>query len=180
MGYRWHNPEQMQIIDTTTGVVYDWPMTTETPEGREFIARVEAAGIGPFVLVRDLETERQNKIDAIDNRTMSLITDGFDYDIAGTRYHFGYDKTDQENFTAATLAAALSMMLSQPFVQSWRGWVGDVPHEITLDALGMVAIATYAGKTHKQGLLASGWALTNAARAAVTLEELDAIIDERQ
>lgn len=158
----------------------DWQ--AHLPEGAQEVHVLDAdeQAIYESGALRDLGEVKDAKIAEIDAKTMQAIMSGFDYDIGGVTYHFGYDKTDQENFTAATLAATLSIISQQPFVQPWRGWVGDVPHEITLNAQGMVALATFAGKTHKQGLLASGWALTNAVRTATTIAEVEAIVDDRQ
>lgn len=127
-----------------------------------------------------LEMIKAEKIASIDTRTMELITAGFDYEVDGEVYYFGYDETDQNNFTAAAVAANLALTLKQNFSQTWRGWQGDTPYTLSFDTQGFVALASHAGMVHKQGLLSSGWDLTNRVRAAESIEEVELILDERK
>ena len=120
------------------------------------------------------------KIAAIDANTSRLILAGFDYEVAGTAYRFGYDAEDQGNFTKATLAATLSIVMQQPFGQPWRGWRDGEPNTLMLDAQGMIALATFAGVNHQQGLLQSGWDLTAHVRECGTLAEVEAVVDDRE
>lgn len=129
---------------------------------------------------RQLEDAKTARIAAVDARTMNLILAGFDYEIGGTKYHFGYDATDQGNFTKAAVSATLALTQNQQnYRQAWRGWVNDMPHTLSLTAAEFIGLAIFAGKDHQEGLLASGWALTEQVRAAATIEEVETIGDER-
>ena len=118
---------------------------------------------------------RERKIAAIDGNTMRLINTGFRFTVGGEEYLFSYDQTDQGNFTKAMLVASA---MPQDFPIAWRGWRGDTPHTLQVDASTMLALAR-AGMLHQAQLLAAGWALTNACRAATTPAELEAVVDAR-
>lgn len=147
---------------------------TEIPEG------TRPAWNGTDWEFLTLDDLKERKIREIDANTSRLILAGFDHEVAGVTYHFGYDADDQGNFTKATLAATLSIIRQLPFAQPWRGWTAGSPHTLTLDAAGMVALATFAGVNHQQGLLSSGWDLTQAVREAEDFAELDAVQDGRE
>lgn len=128
-----------------------------------------------------LDAVKERRIAEVDARTSALILAGFDYDIAGSVYRFGYSAEDQGNFTKAAVSATLALINNQAeYRQPWRGWGGDVPHTLSLTAQEFLALATYAGKDHQERCLASGWTLTEAIRNAATVEEVKAIVDDRE
>lgn len=139
---------------------------------------------------------KAQKIAAIDARTSEMILAGFDFqvpagtlteidgkqvDVGGETYRFNYSAEDQANFTDGVLACTLAMQTGDAvFRQSWRGWQGDRPFVLSFTASAFIALTTYAKMNHKQGKLASGWAITDAIRAATTVEEVEAIVDDRE
>ncbi|MCD8350090.1 MAG: hypothetical protein LUC93_05690 [Planctomycetaceae bacterium] len=166
---------------TTENTEEEWGRVVWTDPRRErpTWAELEAAWID--VCTPTLADVKAARIDSTDARTVELILAGFDYQVSDVFYHFGYSLEDQGNFTKAALSAALAMIQGNvDYRQSWRGWTGGVPHTLSFTATEFVALATYAGKTHQENCLASGWAITERIRNAATVEEVESIVDDRQ
>lgn len=153
------------------GAIYPQPKYASSfnLETRKWLIDEEAA----------LPQEKEFHIEAENEKTMAKILAGFEYTIQGQEYHFGYDLTDQGNFTKAAVAATLSLMQQNAaFRQAWRGWIGDAPHTLSLTAMEFLGLATYAGKDHQEGCLAAGWLRTERIRAAGSLAELEEIVSD--
>ncbi|MCD7897308.1 MAG: hypothetical protein LUG50_11640 [Planctomycetaceae bacterium] len=128
-----------------------------------------------------LDQIKEKKIAEVDTSTAALILKGFDYSIGDITFHFGYSVEDQGNFTKAALSAALAMIQGDTeFRQAWRGWHDGLPKTLLFTATEFIALAMYAGKTHQENCLASGWAITEQIRNAVTVEAVEAITDDRE
>ena len=134
----------------------------------------------PVNIEMSLDDLKAAKIASVDENTRLLILSGFDFDVKDKTYHFGYDAEDQGNFTKAAVAATLALVTQNAdFRQPWRGWLGGEPCTLSLTATEFLALATYGGKDHQEGILASGWAITNAIRNATTPEAVEEIVDTR-
>lgn len=120
------------------------------------------------------------KIASINRNTKDLIVAGFDYEIDGQSYHFGYDETDQANFTKGALSATIALTQGDDsFRQSWRGWIADEPYTLSLTASGFLALATYAGKEHQEKILSDGWQIQEVVRAMTDADEVLNFMDPR-
>ena len=96
-------------------------------------------------LVEDYKSKR---IEQLNEECSQRIQNGFDYQINGETYHFGFDLADQLNFSSTFMMMATGAISEI----GWTCYKDDVVHRVTLTKNDIIAISSIAIQ-HKNKLI---------------------------
>ena len=129
--------------------------------------------VTPFVApVLTLEQVKEAKKNVIDLKTSELISEGFQYE----GKIFSLSTNAQNNWNALDTAVSTGKLVEANFPIDVSTLAGDELYELAWLSFNGFIIA---GLNTVMGRLASGNALKKLVNAAATVEEVDAIVDNR-
>lgn len=138
----------------------------------------------PLPTISELIAKEVAKMDEI---TSIRILAGFDYEIDGKLYHFGYRLDDQINFSQMNTAAVLAMQsaatgspvegINSDMLIEWQGHADGTSYTLKLTPLQFVTLSN-AGGNHNKKMLGEGWVIKSQLCACTTEAELKAKVKE--